>query len=226
MVLTCHRCGADLPGDDVRGFCPNCGAPQLRVWASLPEEAEPRETTGAAPPPLPRSILWPVAMRCGALVAAAVALFFALALAVPALGLLSLLLIFGASFLAVGLYRRRTPVSLMTPGIGARIGLSTGLLTLAALAITLSVALVGARYRTRAMSGFDAQWTLQMQELIERTNATTPVPPEAARAMTTPEFRAASMLSAMSVFAVFLLGISTGSGAFAGSIAGRPKSGV
>ena len=209
----------------MRGFCPACGAPQLRVRTDVARDETPGETTGTLPPPLPKLVQWPVAMRCAALVASVVALLFVLALAIPLLSLLSLLMIFGSSFLAVALYRRRSPRSVMTPAIGARIGLSTGILMIAALAITLSATLLGARFRTHSMASFDAQWADQMQDLLARTRATTPIPPEAAQSMARPEFRAGSMLAALSTLSLFLVAISAGSGAFAGSISVRPHPG-
>ena len=221
MRLTCHRCGGDLPGDAVRGFCPTCGAPQLRFGSDSVGEDEPGESTGALPPPRPREIDWPLAMRCAGGVALGTAALFAAAFVLPYLGLPSLLLLFGASFLTVGLYRRRLPEARMTAGIGAKLGLSTGVLLLAGLAVALSAMLLLARYRTHTMSAFDAQWSFQMEELLERTRATSPVPPEAERQMQTPEFRAGSLLTGLGMLGGFLLVISAGSGAFAGSIAVR-----
>lgn len=224
MTMTCHRCGGDLPGD-VRGFCPTCGAPQLLLNPEAPAEAEAGETTSAPPPPRPQELLWPVALRYAALIAVIAAALFALAFAVPVLGLPSLLLLSGASFLTVGLYRRREPAAPMTPGIGARIGLSTGLLLTAALALTVTAALLVARFRTHAMGGFDAQWAAQTQDLVERTKASTQMPAESLAAIAKPEFRAASMLMALAILSVMLIAVSTGTGAFAGSIAvrARPK---
>ncbi len=223
MRLTCHRCGGDLPGDDVRGFCPTCGAPQLRFGSEADGESETGESTGALPPPRPREINWPLGMRCAAGVALGTALVFAAAFVLPYLGLPSLLLLFGASFLTVGLYRRRLPEARMTATIGAKLGLSTGVLVMAGVAVALSAMLMLARYRTHTMSTFDVQWSQQVEELLERTRATSPVPPEAERQMQTPEFRAGSMLAGLGMLGGFLLVISAGSGAFAGSIAVRQQ---
>ena len=148
---------------------------------------------------------------------------FAAAFFAPYLGLPSLLLLFGASFLTVGLYRRRLPAAVMTAGVGARLGLSTGVLLMAGLAIALSAVLLLARYRSHTMDAFDAQWRSQVTELLDRTRATSPVPPEAERQMQTPEFRAGSMLAGLVLLGGFLVVISAGSGAFAGSIAMQPR---
>ena len=223
MRLTCHRCGGDLPGDDVRGFCPTCGAPQLRFGTESGGESETGESTGALPPPRPREINWPLAMRCATIVAFGTAVVFAAAFLLPYLGLPSLLLLFGASFLTVGLYRRRSPEAMMTARIGAKLGLSTGVLLMAGLAIALSMMLMLARFRSHTMSNFDAQWSSQVEDLLERTRATSPVPAEAERQMQTPEFRAGSMLAGLGMLGGFLLVISASSGAFAGSIAVRQR---
>ncbi len=223
MRLTCHRCGGDLPGNDLRGFCPTCGAPQLRFGLESGGESEAGRSTGSLPPPRPREIDWPLAMRCAAAVAVGIAAVFATAFALPFLGLPSLLLIFGASFLTVGLYRRRSPGAVLTASVGAKLGLSTGVLLLAGLLVALSAMLMLARYRGHTMGTFDAQWTSQVDDLLERTRATSTVPPEAERQMLTPEFRAGSMLAGLGMLGGFLLVISAGSGAFAGSIGVRQR---
>ena len=91
-------------------------------------------------------------------------------LMVPAFSLVSVLLIFGAAGLSLTLYRRAAPESSMMDGpIGARIGLTTGLLLLAALTADAGGGLgMMARFRLHAMGVFDAQWALQVQVLTER----------------------------------------------------------
>ena len=186
-------------------------------------EAEASASTGAPPPPKPQAVAWPVAMRSAAVVVLGLAALFAAAFALPVLSLPSLLSISAASFLAVGLYRRQMPEARMNAGIGARIGLSTGVMLTAALAAVLATGLVMARYRLHAMDAFDAQWSTQISLMLDRTQAARgPMPPEAVHQMETPEFRAGSMLGGLGVLAVVLLVTTTGSGAFAGSIAVRP----
>ena len=90
---------------------------------------------------------------------------------------------------------------------------------MAGLAVALSVVLLLARYRTHTMATFDAQWKSQVTELLDRTRASSSVPPEAERQMQAPEFRAGSMLAGLMLLGGVLVVISTGSGAFAGSIA-------
>lgn len=162
-------------------------------------------------------------MRCAAIVAGGTALVFALAFLFPVFSLPSLLLLSGASFLTVALYRRQSPAAMMTASVGARLGLSTGVLLMTGMAVVLCVLLLVARYRTHTMSNFDAQWRSQVQELLDRTKASSPVPPEAERQMETPEFRAGSMLAGLSLLGGFLVAVSAGSGAFAGSIAVRQR---
>ena len=223
MRLTCHRCGGDLPGDDLRGFCPTCGAPQLRFGSEAAGESDGAESTGTMPPPRPQEIQWPLATRCAAVVAAGSAAVFALTFALPGLSLPSLLLLLSASFLTVALYRRRAPASVMTAGVGARLGLSTGVLLTAGLAVVLSAMLLVARFRTHSMGAFDAQWNAQVHDLFERTKATSPMPAEAEQQMRSPEFRAGSMLGGLLLLGGFLVVVSAGSGAFAASIAVRGR---
>ncbi len=219
MKFTCHRCDGDLPGDALRGFCPTCGAPQLRFETEGETAEDPEASSGTAPPPRPREINWPLGMRCAVGVALGTSLVFAVAFFLPYLGLPCLLLLFGASFLTVGLYRRRLPGAVMTAGVGAKLGFSTGVLLMAGLAVALSAVMCLARYRTHTMDAFDAQWKSQVTELLDRTRANSPVPPEAERQMQAPEFRAGSMLAGLVLLGGFLVVISAGSGAFAGSIA-------
>ena len=225
MRLSCHRCGAELPGESVRGFCADCGAPQL-IMGEMPVDAMEAagEFAGAVPPPpRPSAIRWGAALRSGGLVAGATAVAFALGSVVPAFSLVSVLLIFGAAGLSLTLYRRAAPESWMDGPIGARIGLTTGLLLLAALTLMLAVVGMMARFRLHAMGVFDAQWALQVQVLTERAaamgqGANGPGPAEMSKMMARPEFRAWSTLASVGLLGVLLLGLTTGSGAVVGSL--------
>ena len=226
MTLVCHRCGADLPGEHPRGFCAACGAPQMTLGEDFAREQAAGETTGTPPPPRPRAIAWPAAMRSAAVVAGGITLLFAAACVVPWLGFFSLLSISAAAFLAVGLYRRQQPVAVIDAAIGARIGLSTGLLLAALLTMVVTASLLVARFRTHAMDAFDAQWNTQMRLLLDRSRTGAPLPPEVVAQMNAPEYRAGSMLGGIVLLGVVLIATTTGSGAFAGSIAVRKQQAV
>ncbi len=212
----------------MRGFCAQCGAPQIVLGAmpgDLPDEhLTEAAPTGAPPPPRPSPIRWTAALRLGAIVAVAAAAMFVLGSAVPALSLFALPLIFGAAALVLALYRRAAPESLMTGPIGARIGLMTGLLLLSALTFGLAAVAVVARFRLHAMGAFDAQWAAQLQVLTDRASAAGQGSAEMVTAIHRPEFRAWSTLASVALLGLLLLALTTGSGALVGSLgSGGPK---
>ena len=138
-------------------FCPHCSAPQIRVsTVSIPEPAVaaefppgiPDEALPPAAQPLATAASGKVDWRQGARSAAlaglrlALAIFFVSLIAVAvglilrlgqgAIGLLLLLgswmCMLAAGAVAVRLYRRRRPEAAITSGMGARLGILSGLL--------------------------------------------------------------------------------------------------
>ena len=190
---------------------------------------EEAEEDGAPPPPRPSPIQWPEAMQCGALVAVAVALLFALGALMPGFTAAGVLLAMAASAVVLVLYRRRAPEAGMSGAIGARIGLVAGVLLVAALGVALAGVGVWARFRSHGMGEFDVQWTVQMQALLERTRQTAaengPGGAEAAeqvrRMVGRPEFRAWTTLGGFGMVGVVLVGLTTGGGALVGSMRGH-----
>ncbi len=184
MDELCHRCHGVLPqhapvasaagrgrGEptglepDAMLFCPHCSAPQIRLPEHMrplaAENAQPA-TTGSLPPPDPRAVDWPVALRCGAVVALIGAGLKLLALAAPPLLLLATPWIAGCSILALGLYMRQRPRAWMDARSGLRIGVATGVMMVAALGIALAGAGLVARFGLHRMDGFDAELTQQL----------------------------------------------------------------
>src|SRR5580700_5229479 len=116
MDHPCHKCGHSI--EDGKPFCPDCGAPQIRVTVA---EALPLAASGAegAPPVLsldpPEAatplrvpalfggIEWARAIRVCAVAALISVAVMTLRLIAP------LLAVLGAGFLAVTLYRYRNP---------------------------------------------------------------------------------------------------------------------
>jgi hypothetical protein len=146
MDHPCHKCGHSI--EDGKAFCPDCGAPQIRVAISeAPMEPAPAADSGVLalphamePGPLgnPASLLplsWPQSLRPCALAAAvaAVPMFF---------GLNPFLAALGTGFLAVAFFRRGLG-TVTSAGSGARLGALSGLLlfgvstVLQTLAVTL-----------------------------------------------------------------------------------------
>ena len=136
MEHPCYRCGANI--EEGIPFCAACGAPQIRVLA--PEPLAPVVTGPEAAiehyasysPPQPSALEW-----AQALPSAGIALLVAIVIIVVSkssgLGMLA------AGFLSVVLYRRRCPATLVTTGIGARLGALTGLLGFGAVALILAL---------------------------------------------------------------------------------------
>lgn len=226
MAVWCHRCGAELPGEQVRGFCAVCGAPQMTVGELELQAMEEAEEGGAAPPPRPSPIRWPEAMQSGGLVAMVAGLLFGLGALLPGFTALGVLLTMAASAVVLLLYRRRVPEARMSGAIGARIGLVAGLLLVAALGVALAGAGMWARFRSHGMGEFDAQWTAQMQGLLQRTQQTAAesgpggaqAADEVQRMVARPEFRAWTTLGGYGLMGLVLVGLTAGGGALAGSM--------
>lgn len=123
MEITCQRCHETLRETD--RYCPACGLPQL-LFLEADAAAEiangtPEETASA--PGAGNEIAWRQALQ------------MALLVAIPAgalcsrMGSLDWIWIMIAAVWVVRLYARRTAPLRVTAGVGARIGLVTGLLT-------------------------------------------------------------------------------------------------
>jgi len=225
MQENCHRCGGDLAGDTA--FCPNCGAPQLTLALEQQsvetsgQQSEGAASTGATPPPRPQAIDWRVAIRYAVAVAVMGALLSLAAVKIDVLSLPSVLWMVSASMITLGLYQKRLPAARIDAGIGARIGLVVGL----CLALGLVASMTGwglvERYALHGMGSFDAQMAAQMaqaqQQLQQRAVAQqTPIPPELAGLIRSPEFRVTAMLAGYAMLAGVLMIISTIGGAFGG----------
>lgn len=153
MEHPCYRCHADIPENTA--FCPHCGAPQIRVVApessvdeatdaaSLTPPATPASPTSVAPPwmrggaaypPLPGVVLWPLAWKDALLCGVGAAVLFVLSAPVIRMGGVIWMLLGGA--LAARLYRRHLPGTTVTPGMGMRLGALAGVFGFLANAVT------------------------------------------------------------------------------------------
>jgi hypothetical protein len=117
-------------------FCPQCGAPQIRVMTAAqptPERAssvvregrreQPATLTGLQPAGASRA--WRAANLAAGLGALA-ALLIAVLTGLPQLAFFLWML--GGGMLAVVIYRRRQHLGFMSPGMGARLGAMAGLM--------------------------------------------------------------------------------------------------
>ncbi len=222
MQASCHRCHGDLPaGQPTPPFCPHCGAPQLR----LSEEAQAAatsapNTTGELPPPRPRLLNWSIALRSALEIAGIGAALNLLSTRIPGLGILAVLWVLCAALLTLALYGRREPRKSINAGIGARIGILSGLTNVALLGAVLAIAGLLARFRLHSLAAFDTALHDQMRLQVEHALAANPAPPELVRFLNSPEFQAGALLSGLVTFALSFLLLSVVSGTLAG-IAGN-----
>ncbi len=136
--------------EDGVAFCPHCGAPQIRVSAAVAPELPPDTPGEVQPPPVGLAhvplgnIDWSQGVRASALAGLLLSLAILLVpmiaagiglvlhLGQGAIGLLVLLAswccMVAAGALAVRFYRRRRPETAISPGMGARLGVLSGLL--------------------------------------------------------------------------------------------------
>lgn len=150
-------------------FCPQCRAPQIRV--AVPEIVIPSgiasDSTVTSLPayfgaPLTTRIEWSQALPATALAGLITALLMMTPLAYFGFGML-----IGGS-LSVVFYRRRVPVANVTPGMGARLGMVSGILGGGIFAALLSVG-------TTLFHAWDSV-RAKLIEVVEQTAARNPDP--------------------------------------------------
>ena len=150
-------------------FCPQCRAPQIRV--AVPEIVIPSgiasDSTVTSLPayfgaPLTTRIEWSQALPATALAGLIAALLMMTPLAYFGFGML-----IGGS-LSVVFYRRRVPVANVTPGMGARLGMVSGILGGGIFAALLSVG-------TTLFHAWDSV-RAKLIEVVEQTAARNPDP--------------------------------------------------
>lgn len=167
MEYPCHQCGAAV--EQGTAFCPQCRAPQIRV--AVPEIVIPSgiasDSTVTSLPayfgaPLTTRIEWSQALPATALAGLITALLMMTPLAYFGFGML-----IGGS-LSVVFYRRRVPVANVTPGMGARLGMVSGILGGGIFAALLSVG-------TTLFHAWDSV-RAKLIEVVEQTAARNPDP--------------------------------------------------
>lgn len=129
MEHACDKCGAAV--EDGTPFCKQCGAPQIRVAGYDPQttfSGENSERLGD-----PRTIQWAQALPSAGIAGLVAAILMLIPLGAFGLGMLA------AGALSVLLYRRRNPGANLTPGMGARLGATSGALGFGIFAIFTAV---------------------------------------------------------------------------------------
>ncbi|MFZ0284304.1 MAG: zinc ribbon domain-containing protein [Terriglobales bacterium] len=138
MEHPCYKCGANV--EDGVPFCTQCNAPQIRVGGSNPEAGSAAELSEASFPVFSgASIQWSDGVPAAALAGLVAALLMFIALGVFGLGLI------GCGALSVVLYRRRNPLSDLSPGMGARLGAVSGIFGFGIFAILSAVGMLAFR---------------------------------------------------------------------------------
>jgi hypothetical protein len=154
MDHSCHKCGQII--EEGKPFCPQCGAPQIRVPVAEPAEpvhAEVAVMAHAEEPGLPAPInpvptRWLFALQPCALAAV-------VAVGLTILGLNPFVAALGTGFLAVIFARRRGLAISIPAGAGARLGAASAFLFFSISAIVEMFAVVvlhkGAQVRSEMM---------------------------------------------------------------------------
>ena len=215
----CHRCGALLSTDVA--YCPQCGAPQIRVPEDLPVSPASQASSSAVEDSLSGSSSGTALNWRQALPAASGAGFaMAIASMLPIVYALFPVWMLAGGWLAVLLYRRRSPLLLMSSAIGGKIGALAGLLgfiffgvlTSSFLAIEIVVLHHGDEIRAEFLS-------LLQQSIGNNQDAQAQLLLHSAQ---TPEGLTMLLLAGMFLFLIAFLLLSTAGGMFAASY-GRRK---
>jgi hypothetical protein len=249
MHELCHRCHGELPivapgnkqsSDDAMLFCPRCSAPQILLPEHMRSEghagAPATQTTGTTPPPRPypsdpRQIDWRIALSAAALVALIAGALRVAGLKFDALSVVWFFWLLCGANLALGYYARKRPTAWMDARVGLRIGLVTGMLMCAAMAVASGATGVVVRYGLHGMTKFDQQQAedaKMMQDRIEvwmQRNFDPQQQKDFAATMNSPlmkspEMRAGSALFGAGFWAVLLMLVSAGTGALNGMMRG------
>ena len=172
-----------------------------------------------------RPQVWAVALRCIGLASLIAAGLFLLSTVFGPLLLFALLWVLASPVVVLGLFQARSPLSRITMGFGARVGLVTGLAMATVGSLFITTVMLVLRYATHSMAAFDAQTTdriaqLRLQAAAQQPGA--PLPPLFAM-LDVPEFRAGLMMAGLGFSICILLGLTTAGGAFAGALRSQKR---
>jgi hypothetical protein len=252
MHEICHRCLGPLPivapgnkqsSDDAMLFCPRCSAPQILLPEHMRSEndaAATIETTGATPPPRPHSananqdpkqVDWRAALSAAGLVALVAAALRIAELKFDVVALVWFFWLLCGANLGVGYYARKRPTAWMDARVGMRIGLVTGVLMCATMAVVSGAAGVVVRYGLHGMTAFDQQQAEETKAMQGRVQVWMQHTFDAEQQkdyearmnsplMKSPEMLAGSALFGAGFWAVILVAISAGTGAVNGMMRG------
>lgn len=223
MEHACHRCGKAV--EDGVPFCPQCGAPQIRVMAAPPAPGrssasmvlEGRPEKSATLPslrPAGLSGAWRAANLAGGL-GALVCLIVAVLTGLPQVGFLVWML--GGGMLAVLIYRRRQHLGPMTGSLGARLGAMAGLMGFVIFGLLSLVQML-------AMRGTgQLQATLEQALKASAARSGNPEAQQMVQQFLTPEGMRTLLVLGILLMLVLFLALSSLGGAIAAVLSGKKE---
>jgi hypothetical protein len=238
MEHPCYRCQASI--EEGITFCPHCGAPQIRVVS--PDENLP--AAPPLPPPVPRevppagysvgpgpgwtqggapyapqrsAVQWDLAWK-GALLTGVGA---AILTAIPFVSIGCCLWMLGAGMLAVAMYRKQAPGTLITAGMGMKIGALAGMFGFMVNAVLTVMSF--------ALFRSNNDFRRAMQEQMQRQMANNPDPKAQAIVqhfidwMSSPQGAATFVVLILLVLGVVFIAITAAGGALGASMSGSRR---
>jgi hypothetical protein len=228
----CHRCQSELPphDDGTLIYCTHCGAPQVVLSEDLQTQVETHskaaEDSAAAGPLMhsPRTLMWAGAFRCIGLAGIVTAALMLVSLLAPPVLLLVILWMVISPVVVIGIFQARFPLTPITTGFGARIGLLTGIAVATVMAVVNTVTLLVTRFGLHAMGDWDKQVTASLEQFrVQAAADPSAMLVSLSHALSIPEFRAGFMIFGLAMGIVFLLVLTTAGGAFAGFVRSRAR---
>ncbi len=226
----CHRCDSILhiASEGALLYCSNCGAPQLVLSEELQDQAVERQRlerqSTEEENQLPRSTHslstfdWRLVIRLSLIVCGALS---ALSILLPQLGLLVIAWAPVSPAIVISLYATRARSSRLTGSFGARVGLLCGSFIVVGLALLNTLFLDFVRF-VMHRPDFDNSVDALLSQVRAQTIAQSG--PQAAGLfdlLSVPEFRAGFFLAGFGLMAAFVLLLTTGGGALAGTFRKR-----
>ena len=133
----------------------------------------------------------------------------------------------GSAVIALVLYARSRPQAAMDARVGLRIGVATGAMLIAALAVVLAGMGVAMRFGTHNLAGFDAEIAQTFEVVRARAAASlqeqgqpADIQQKILAFVGSPEARAGMAIFYLGLTSFFIMLLSAGGGAFAGMMRG------
>ena len=169
MTTLCQHCRTAVP--EGAAYCPQCGAPQLRVPGPDAREGEQEASAGEVLPRHTGEIVWPAAIKAAAIYAVPAGLLLSF-LAVP---LFDMLWVVAGVIWTLRQYRRQAPrAPVLTPELGGRIGLVLGLFAAVVSTGADGASFLVERYGLHRGALIDSRLESGVQAGINRIHASNP----------------------------------------------------